>query len=180
MATGGGREPRAGSAEPAGERRVRRGQGRRGREGRGWAGGGSAAVEPGWAAPEGGGPGRPSEGWCSAGWREAVAAAAAALQAGGLVAVPTDTVYGVACLAQDSAAVRSIYSLKGRNGAKPLAICLGDVERLYRCERGCPGIPTGCGCSPRSPCSPRVTEGMGWPCRSCPRSGGPGNTVCSP
>uniref|UniRef100_A0A8C9NPE3 Threonylcarbamoyl-AMP synthase n=1 Tax=Serinus canaria TaxID=9135 RepID=A0A8C9NPE3_SERCA len=25
-----------------------------------------------------------------------------------------------------------IYSLKGRNGAKPLAICLGDVERLYR------------------------------------------------
>ncbi|NXS26332.1 YRDC protein, partial [Pomatostomus ruficeps] len=66
------------------------------------------------------------------GWREAVAAAAGALQAGGLVAVPTDTVYGVACLAQDSAAVRSIYSLKGRNGAKPLAICLGDVERLYR------------------------------------------------
>ncbi|KAM6996215.1 threonylcarbamoyl-AMP synthase [Passerculus sandwichensis] len=65
-------------------------------------------------------------------WSEAVAAAAGALQAGGLVAVPTDTVYGVACLAQDSAAVRSIYSLKGRNGAKPLAICLGDVERLYR------------------------------------------------
>ncbi|XP_039585013.1 yrdC domain-containing protein, mitochondrial [Passer montanus] len=65
-------------------------------------------------------------------WSEAVAAAAGALRAGGLVAVPTDTVYGVACLAQDSAAVRSIYSLKGRNGAKPLAICLGDVERLYR------------------------------------------------
>ncbi|XP_054079927.1 threonylcarbamoyl-AMP synthase isoform X2 [Rissa tridactyla] len=66
------------------------------------------------------------------GWKEAVAAAAGALQAGGLVALPTDTVYGVACLAQDSAAVRSIYSLKGRNGGKPLAICLGDVERLYR------------------------------------------------
>ncbi|NWZ53580.1 threonylcarbamoyl-AMP synthase [Haliaeetus albicilla] len=66
------------------------------------------------------------------GWREAVAAAVGALQAGGLVAVPTDTVYGVACLAQDSGAVRSIYSLKGRNGRKPLAICLGDVDRLYR------------------------------------------------
>ncbi|XP_064254533.1 threonylcarbamoyl-AMP synthase [Passer domesticus] len=86
--------------------------------------GGSAPVEPGWAAPERGGR--------AAGWSEAVAAAAGALRAGGLVAVPTDTVYGVACLAQDSAAVRSIYSLKGRNGAKPLAICLGDVERLYR------------------------------------------------
>ncbi|XP_061870267.1 threonylcarbamoyl-AMP synthase [Colius striatus] len=66
------------------------------------------------------------------GWKEALSAAVGALQAGGLVAVPTDTVYGVACLAQDSAAVRSIYSLKGRDGGKPLAICLGDVERLYR------------------------------------------------
>ncbi|XP_030320102.1 yrdC domain-containing protein, mitochondrial [Calypte anna] len=66
------------------------------------------------------------------GWQEAVSAAARALQAGGLVAVPTDTVYGVACLAQDSGAVRSIYSLKGRNGRKPLAICVGDVERLFR------------------------------------------------
>uniref|UniRef100_A0A8C3QVT4 Threonylcarbamoyl-AMP synthase n=1 Tax=Cyanoderma ruficeps TaxID=181631 RepID=A0A8C3QVT4_9PASS len=111
-------------------------QGARGEpaEGGGWADGGSAAVEPGWAAPEGGGPGlwRREPGRPADGWREAVTAAAAALQAGGLVAVPTDTVYGVACLAQDSAAVRSIYSLKGRNGAKPLAICLGDVERLYR------------------------------------------------
>ncbi|NXJ68141.1 YRDC protein, partial [Rostratula benghalensis] len=77
-------------------------------------------------------PGRPAERRCPAGWNEAVSAAAGALQAGGLVALPTDTVYGVACLAQDSGAVRSIYSLKGRNGAKPLAICLGDVERLYR------------------------------------------------
>lgn len=68
----------------------------------------------------------------SAGWREAVAAAVGALQEGGLVAVPTDTVYGVACLAQDSRAVQTIYSLKGRNGTKPLAICLGDVEHIYR------------------------------------------------
>ncbi|XP_025899269.1 yrdC domain-containing protein, mitochondrial, partial [Nothoprocta perdicaria] len=49
-----------------------------------------------------------------------------------LVAVPTDTVYGVACLAQDPRAVRRIYSLKGRNGAKPLAVCLGDVELVHR------------------------------------------------
>ncbi|XP_015739087.1 yrdC domain-containing protein, mitochondrial [Coturnix japonica] len=66
------------------------------------------------------------------GWREAVGAALSALREGGLVAVPTDTVYGVACLAQDSSAVRSIYSLKGRNGMKPLAICIGDVEHIYR------------------------------------------------
>ncbi|TRZ18018.1 hypothetical protein HGM15179_009106 [Zosterops borbonicus] len=100
----------------------------------GWAGSESAAAEPGRAAAERAGPGRwrRERGRPAEGWAEAVEAAAAALRAGGLVAVPTDTVYGVACLAQDSAAVRSIYSLKGRNGAKPLAICLGDVERLYR------------------------------------------------
>ncbi|NXI48007.1 YRDC protein, partial [Galbula dea] len=68
----------------------------------------------------------------SQGWRETVSAAAGVLQAGGLVAVPTDTVYGVACLAQDSGAVRSVYSLKGRNGGKPLAICLADVDHIYR------------------------------------------------
>ncbi|XP_017683749.1 PREDICTED: LOW QUALITY PROTEIN: yrdC domain-containing protein, mitochondrial [Lepidothrix coronata] len=93
----------------------------------GWAGPGRGSGDPARRVP-----GRSADPPVSAGWREAVAAAAGALQAGGLVAVPTDTVYGVACLAQDSAAVRSIYSLKGRNGAKPLAICLGDVERLYR------------------------------------------------
>ncbi|XP_054251157.1 LOW QUALITY PROTEIN: threonylcarbamoyl-AMP synthase [Indicator indicator] len=94
-----------------------------------WAG---TAGGPGRDADVGGCWGRPADRRCRAGWREAVAAAAGTLQAGGLVAVPTDTVYGVACLAQDSGAVRSIYSLKGRNGAKPLAICLGDVDHLYR------------------------------------------------
>lgn len=61
------------------------------------------------------------------------ARAAAALREGGLVAVPTDTVYGVACLAQDSAAVEALYRLKGRPAGKPLAICLGDVEQVQRC-----------------------------------------------
>ncbi|XP_019403457.1 PREDICTED: yrdC domain-containing protein, mitochondrial, partial [Crocodylus porosus] len=50
----------------------------------------------------------------------------------GLVALPTDTIYGVACLAQDSRAVRAVYSLKGRDGGKPLAICLSCVEHIYR------------------------------------------------
>lgn len=49
------------------------------------------------------------------------------------MALPTDTIYGVACLAQDSRAVRAVYSLKGRDGTKPLAICLAGVEHVYRC-----------------------------------------------
>uniref|UniRef100_A0A8C6X2U4 Threonylcarbamoyl-AMP synthase n=1 Tax=Naja naja TaxID=35670 RepID=A0A8C6X2U4_NAJNA len=63
---------------------------------------------------------------------QAARAAAAALREGGLVAVPTDTVYGVACLVQNSAAVEALYRLKGRPASKPLAICLGDVELVHR------------------------------------------------
>uniref|UniRef100_A0A8C8R817 Threonylcarbamoyl-AMP synthase n=1 Tax=Pelusios castaneus TaxID=367368 RepID=A0A8C8R817_9SAUR len=66
------------------------------------------------------------------GWHEALDAAVTVLQGGGLVAVPTDTVYGVACLAQSSQAVQSIYALKGRSAGKPLAICLADVDHIYR------------------------------------------------
>uniref|UniRef100_A0A8C3SYD5 Threonylcarbamoyl-AMP synthase n=1 Tax=Chelydra serpentina TaxID=8475 RepID=A0A8C3SYD5_CHESE len=34
--------------------------------------------------------------------------------------------------ALDSHAIENIYNLKGRNGGKPLVICLGDVEHIYR------------------------------------------------
>eukprot|EP00729_Bicosta_minor_P021400 gene21400-30583_t len=34
---------------------------------------------------------------------------------GQLVAVPTDTLYGLACVAQSSAAVRQLYAIKGRD-----------------------------------------------------------------
>ncbi|XP_068924074.1 threonylcarbamoyl-AMP synthase isoform X2 [Petaurus breviceps papuanus] len=66
------------------------------------------------------------------GWSEALSAAVAALRAGGLVAVPTDTLYGVACSACCSAALGAVYSLKGRCQTKPLAVCLGRVADIYR------------------------------------------------
>ncbi|XP_042295742.1 yrdC domain-containing protein, mitochondrial, partial [Sceloporus undulatus] len=72
----------------------------------------------------------------------AVALAASALRSGGLVALPTETVYGVACLAQDSRALRQLYRLKGRDPRKPLALCLPDVALLPRyCQAG--AIPQG-------------------------------------
>lgn len=55
-----------------------------------------------------------------------------ALKEGHVVAVPTDTIYGVACLAQNSDAIRKIYEIKGRNGHKPLAICVGEIEDIYK------------------------------------------------
>uniref|UniRef100_A0A8C2FPL5 Threonylcarbamoyl-AMP synthase n=2 Tax=Cyprinus carpio TaxID=7962 RepID=A0A8C2FPL5_CYPCA len=65
-------------------------------------------------------------------WTEVLSATVKALKAGQLVAVPTDTIYGLACVAQDSAAVRRVYDLKGRNGDKPLAICVGEIQDIYR------------------------------------------------
>ncbi|XP_027720544.1 yrdC domain-containing protein, mitochondrial [Vombatus ursinus] len=66
------------------------------------------------------------------GWSGALSAAVSSLRAGGLVAVPTDTLYGVACSASCSAALGAVYSLKGRCQTKPLAVCLGRVSDIYR------------------------------------------------
>lgn len=49
------------------------------------------------------------------------------LQRGGVVALPTDTIYGVAAMAQNTEAVRRLYSLKGREEGKPVAICVPEV-----------------------------------------------------
>ncbi|XP_059424628.1 threonylcarbamoyl-AMP synthase-like [Carassius carassius] len=48
-----------------------------------------------------------------------------------LRAVPTDTIYGLTCVAPDSAALRGVYDIKGRNGDKPLAIRVGEMQDIY-------------------------------------------------
>ncbi len=57
---------------------------------------------------------------------------AGALSAGGVVAVPTDTIYGLAALAQDDRAVEALYSIKGRDKSKPIAISVADVDDVYK------------------------------------------------
>jgi L-threonylcarbamoyladenylate synthase len=52
------------------------------------------------------------------------------LQSGGLVAFPTDTVYGVGALAFDNAAIESIYTAKGRPIEKAIPILIGDIYDL--------------------------------------------------
>jgi len=55
------------------------------------------------------------------------------LQTGGLVAFPTDTVYGVGALAFDGKAVESIYAAKDRPVEKAIPILIskpGDLERV--------------------------------------------------
>lgn len=56
--------------------------------------------------------------------------AAAALRAGGLVALPTETVYGLAADATNAAAVARIFAVKGRPANHPLIVHLASVEQL--------------------------------------------------
>ena len=59
--------------------------------------------------------------------RAALRAAADTLRAGGLVALPTETFYGLAAAALDSGAVRRIFELKGRPESKPLLVLVDSV-----------------------------------------------------
>ena len=59
--------------------------------------------------------------------------AGAILRAGGLVAFPTETVYGLGANALDPAAVAGIYAAKGRPATNPLIVhilTLADAEKL--------------------------------------------------
>jgi len=56
--------------------------------------------------------------------------ALAVLRGGGLVAFPTDTVYGLGALAFDAAAIEKIYAAKGRSTEKAIPILLGDAADL--------------------------------------------------
>ncbi|MGA0812789.1 MAG: L-threonylcarbamoyladenylate synthase, partial [Ilumatobacteraceae bacterium] len=60
------------------------------------------------------------------------ATAAALLSAGGLVAIPTETVYGLAADITDLAAVARIFSAKGRPTGHPLILHVADVETARR------------------------------------------------
>lgn len=52
------------------------------------------------------------------------------LRAGGLVALPTETVYGLAANVEDTAAVARIFEVKGRPPSHPLIVHLSGAEAL--------------------------------------------------
>ena len=62
------------------------------------------------------------------------------LRAGGLVAFPTDTVYGLGSLAFDQKAIESIYVAKDRPLEKAIPILLADVDQLDRVARDIPAL----------------------------------------
>jgi L-threonylcarbamoyladenylate synthase len=58
----------------------------------------------------------------------AIADAAAHLRSGNIVAVPTETVYGLAADASNTGAVAKIYAAKGRPDFNPLIVHVPDIE----------------------------------------------------
>src|SRR5579859_85359 len=61
--------------------------------------------------------------------------AAEVLRGGGLVAFPTETVYGLGALALDAAAARRVYRAKGRPSDNPLIVHVADAAMLGRVVR---------------------------------------------
>lgn len=59
----------------------------------------------------------------------AVREAAAAVEAGGAVVYPTETVYGLGADALDPAAVERAFEIKRRSRTKPLSLAVPDVDR---------------------------------------------------
>ena len=71
---------------------------------------------------------------------QTIAEAAACLRAGGLVAFPTETVYGLGVSALDAAAVRRLFAAKGRPADDPLIVHVASVADIAPLVAACPPV----------------------------------------
>lgn len=72
--------------------------------------------------------------WHSNHWmckgKRTLAVAVALLQKNEIIAVPTDTVYGLACLVSSTSAIEKLYEIKKRQVDKPLSICVRSLKDI--------------------------------------------------
>jgi L-threonylcarbamoyladenylate synthase len=61
---------------------------------------------------------------------QSIAAAAKSIRAGGLLGLPTETVYGLAADADNDASVAQIFKAKGRPADHPLIVHVGDISAV--------------------------------------------------
>ncbi|MEM5775844.1 MAG: L-threonylcarbamoyladenylate synthase [Anaerolineaceae bacterium] len=67
---------------------------------------------------------------------QALALGLETLQKGGVVAFPTDTVYGLGCQVSQPDSIDRLYEIKGRDASKPIAVLLGGIEQLPQVTAG--------------------------------------------
>ncbi|MFZ5901345.1 L-threonylcarbamoyladenylate synthase [Desulforudis sp. DRI-14] len=72
--------------------------------------------------------------------QDVITAAARILRQGGLVAFPTETVYGLGANALDSRAVKRIFIAKGRPADNPLIVHVSDLEQAAAITAGLPPL----------------------------------------
>ena len=60
------------------------------------------------------------------------------LKSGGIVAIPTDTVYGLGADPFNASAVQRLYTLKGRPDGKPIPLVLSSVDDVHRVAQNLP------------------------------------------
>jgi L-threonylcarbamoyladenylate synthase len=58
--------------------------------------------------------------------------AVSVLRDGGVIAMPTDTLYALTVRARDAAAVRRVFEIKGRNDGKPMPLFVSDLAMARR------------------------------------------------
>ncbi len=52
------------------------------------------------------------------------------LKKGSVIAVPTDTVYGIACLLENESAIHEIFRIKERDTTKAIPLLIGEYEQI--------------------------------------------------
>ena len=77
---------------------------------------------------------------CNESYQENIARAAAILRKGGVVAMPTETVYGLAAAADNDAAIRKVFEAKGRPQDNPLIVHISDLEMLPTVAKDIPPV----------------------------------------
>ena len=60
------------------------------------------------------------------------------LKSGGIIAIPTDTVYGLGADPFNADAVQKLYTIKGRPDGKPIPLVLSSVANVHRVARNLP------------------------------------------
>lgn len=77
-------------------------------------------------------------------FRKAVQSAAELLRAGEVIALPTETVYGLAANALDKMAVAKIFQIKGRPSNNPIIVHVAGLEMARRCVADFPSLAEKC------------------------------------